>query len=102
MAIGLALTGLVAFYIASNPTLLNFIFRNQILFFGLIELVDGVLSAGNADASVVGIERFGDGVRGKATVVDPQTLLSYAFQGNCVPDEGTIMTWVKPEWRQER
>ena len=36
MAIGLALTGFVAFYIASNPTLLNFIFRNQILFFGLI------------------------------------------------------------------
>jgi FtsH-binding integral membrane protein len=36
MAIGLALTGFVAFYVASNPTLLNFIFRNQILFFGLI------------------------------------------------------------------
>ena len=36
MAIGLALTGFVAFYVASNPTLLNLIFRNQILFFGLI------------------------------------------------------------------
>lgn len=36
MAIGLALTGFVAFYVASNPTLLNLVFRNQILFFGLI------------------------------------------------------------------
>jgi FtsH-binding integral membrane protein len=36
MAIGLALTGCVAFYVASNPTLLNLIFRNKILFFGLI------------------------------------------------------------------
>ena len=36
MAIGLALTGLVAFYIANTPALLELIFRNQILFFGLI------------------------------------------------------------------
>ena len=36
MAIGLALTGFVSFYIASTPSLLNLIYRNQILFFGLI------------------------------------------------------------------
>jgi hypothetical protein len=36
MGIGLALTGLVAFYIANTPALLELIFRNQILFFGLI------------------------------------------------------------------
>jgi uncharacterized protein len=36
MAIGLALTGFVAFYVASTPALLNLIYRNQILFFGLI------------------------------------------------------------------
>lgn len=36
MAIGLALTGLVAFYIANTPELLALIFRNQMLFFGLI------------------------------------------------------------------
>jgi FtsH-binding integral membrane protein len=36
MAIGLALTGFVAFYVASTPSLLNLIYRNQILFFGLI------------------------------------------------------------------
>ena len=36
MAIGLSLTGLVAFYIANTPALLELIFRNQILFFGLI------------------------------------------------------------------
>jgi len=36
MAIGLALTGFVSFYVASTPSLLNLIYRNQILFFGLI------------------------------------------------------------------
>ena len=36
MGIGLALTGLVALYIANTPALLELIFRNQILFFGLI------------------------------------------------------------------
>jgi FtsH-binding integral membrane protein len=36
MAIGLALTGFVAFYVASNPTLLNLLYRTQILFFGLL------------------------------------------------------------------
>ncbi len=36
MAIGLGLTGLVAFYVASSPSLVRFIFGNQLLFFGLI------------------------------------------------------------------
>lgn len=36
MAIGLGLTGLVAYYVASSETLLRLIFGNQILFFGLI------------------------------------------------------------------
>jgi len=36
MAIGLGLTGLVAFYVANNETLLRFIFGNQLVFFGLI------------------------------------------------------------------
>jgi hypothetical protein len=36
MAIGLALTGGVAFYVANSPYLMNLIFGNQILFFGLI------------------------------------------------------------------
>ena len=36
MAIGLALTGFVAFYVASNETLLRIIFGNQLIFFGLI------------------------------------------------------------------
>jgi len=36
MAIGLALTGVVAFYVANNPAIRNVIFGNQILFFGLI------------------------------------------------------------------
>jgi len=36
MAIGLALTGGVAFYVAHSPSLMRLIFGNQILFFGLI------------------------------------------------------------------
>ena len=36
MAIGLALTGFIAFYVAHNPTMRTFVFGNQIVFFGLI------------------------------------------------------------------
>ena len=36
MAIGLALTGFTAFYVASSPTLLQIIFGNQIILFGMI------------------------------------------------------------------
>ena len=36
MAIGLALTGFVAYYVSNTPALLNLILGNQILFFGLI------------------------------------------------------------------
>jgi hypothetical protein len=36
MAIGLALTGFVAFYVSSSETLLRIIFGNRMIFFGLI------------------------------------------------------------------
>jgi FtsH-binding integral membrane protein len=36
MAIGLALTGFTAYYVASTPAMIQVIFGNQILFFGLI------------------------------------------------------------------
>jgi len=36
MAIGLALTGGVAFYVAHTPSLMRLIFSNQLIFFGLI------------------------------------------------------------------
>ena len=36
MAIGLGLTGVVAFYVSNSETLLKLIFGNQIIFFGLI------------------------------------------------------------------
>ena len=36
MAIGLGLTGLVAYYVANNESLLRLIFGNQMIFFGLI------------------------------------------------------------------
>ena len=36
MAIGLGLTGIVAFYVANSPALVKLVFGNQLLFFGLI------------------------------------------------------------------
>lgn len=36
MAIGLGLTGFVAYFVANSPSLVQLIFQNQILFFGLI------------------------------------------------------------------
>lgn len=36
MAIGLALTGFVAFYVAHNPSMQSFVFGNRFVFFGLI------------------------------------------------------------------
>jgi FtsH-binding integral membrane protein len=36
MAIGLALTGFTAYYVANTPALVQAIFGNQLLFFGLI------------------------------------------------------------------
>ena len=36
MAIGLALTGFVAFYVSNSPSLLKLVFGNQLLFFALI------------------------------------------------------------------
>ncbi|MBT8369058.1 MAG: Bax inhibitor-1 family protein, partial [Deltaproteobacteria bacterium] len=36
MAIGLGITGFIAYYIAHTPSLVQLIFSNQILFFGLI------------------------------------------------------------------
>ncbi len=36
MAIGLALTGFVAFYVANSPSMMRIIFGNQMIFFGLI------------------------------------------------------------------
>ena len=36
MAIGLGLTGVVAFYVSNSETLLKLIFGNQLIFFGFI------------------------------------------------------------------
>ena len=36
MAIGLGLTGLIAFYVSNSPNMIRLIYGNQVLFFGLI------------------------------------------------------------------
>ena len=36
MAVGLALTGLIAYYVASSPNLLRYVYSNRLIFFGLI------------------------------------------------------------------
>jgi FtsH-binding integral membrane protein len=36
MAIGLGLTGFIAFYVSNSPNMIKLIYGNQVLFFGLI------------------------------------------------------------------
>ncbi len=72
-----------------------------LLFAPFEDTSNATIAAGDAESMLVGSERFDNGVRGKAVVVEPQTLLSYAFKGNCVPDEGCVMMWVKPEWKSD-
>lgn len=45
MAIGLGITGFVAYYVANTPSLVQLIFGNQILFFGLIIAEFGLVIA---------------------------------------------------------
>jgi len=76
--------------------------ESDVLFFAPFEdSADATLARGDGKAKVTGGARFGSGVRGKGAILDATTLLNYAFKGNCVPDEGTIMMWVKPEWRSD-
>ena len=76
--------------------------ESDVLFFAAFEgTTDATLSAGDARAQAVGQPVFGPGVRGQAVKLDAQTLLTYAFRGNVVPDEGTIMMWFKSEWRPD-
>ena len=73
--------------------------ESDVLFFAPFEgKVEAAISRGDPAASTAGAQRFGEGVRGKAIAVDPQAVLSYMFKDNCIPDEGTVAMWVKPEW----
>ena len=73
--------------------------ESDVLFFAPYEdAVDAQLSSGSPTAKATGSPRFAPGKRGKAAALDAESLLTYAFKGNVVPDEGTIMMWFKPEW----
>lgn len=72
---------------------------SDVLFFAPFEdSVDAAVAAGAGQATPAGTPRFAAGVRGKAVVLDAQSLLSYAFAGNALPSEGTVMMWFKPMW----
>jgi FtsH-binding integral membrane protein len=45
MAVGLALTGLIAFYVSNSPNLVRYVYGNQFLFFGLIIAELGIVFA---------------------------------------------------------
>jgi len=76
--------------------------ESDVLFFAPFEdSVSARLSTGAGGPKTTGAPRFGPGVRGKAVMLDAQSLLTYAFRGNVVPDEGTVMMWFKPEWRAD-
>ena len=72
-----------------------------LLFVPFERTANAALSTGAGAASLVGPERFDAGVRGGAIILGRENLLSYAFADNCVPDEGTIMMWAKPQWRSD-
>ncbi len=72
---------------------------SDVLFFAPYEDgVDAAEAAGARAATVTGREQFVEGVRGRALLLDADSLLTYAFAGNVVPGEGTIMMWFRPEW----
>lgn len=74
----------------------------DVLFFAPWEdSANATLSAGDGRATLLGPKRFDEGIRGKALVIAPETILSYSFKDNCSADEGTLMMWVKPEWRSD-
>ncbi|NLX99563.1 MAG: LamG domain-containing protein [Rhodopirellula sp.] len=87
----------LAILLFSSPALA--VEESDVLFFAPFEgKADAAMSAGDGAAALIGPQQYGEGLRGKAIAVEPQTLLSYVFEGNCVPDEGTVMMWVKPQW----
>ena len=82
------------------PSLALAVEEEDVLLFAPFEgSADAPLARGSATAVATGTVRFVEGVRGKAVVTDARTLLRYAMKGNCRTEEGTIMMWVKPQWR---
>ncbi|HUS80559.1 MAG TPA: LamG domain-containing protein, partial [Armatimonadota bacterium] len=64
---------------------------------------DGKLSAthaaGDGQASINGLPRFVEGVKGQAVVVGGDNWLSYAAAGNLNPAQGSVEFWLKPlDW----
>lgn len=75
---------------------------SDVLFFAPYEgSTEAAIAGGGPHATVTGAEQFVPGVRGQAVLLDAGTLLTYAFAGNVIPDEGTIMLWFRPEWPAE-
>lgn len=75
---------------------------DDVLFFAAFEgSADATLAGGSAKAEIRGKPQFAEGVRGKAFVANADTMLAYLLKNNCRPDEGTVMMWVRPEWRSD-
>lgn len=74
----------------------------DVLFFAPFETsMDASIAAAEGAATVTGAPELVEGMRGKAALIDPESLLEYAFAGNVVPSEGTVMMWFRPEWPAE-
>lgn len=72
---------------------------SDVLFFAPYEgTATAMIARGEAAATATGDVRFVEGVRGDAVLLDGDSILTYAFVGNVVPDEGTIMMWFRPDW----
>ncbi len=74
----------------------------DVLFFAPFEDgADAASAQGDPKAHITGKELYAPGVRGQAVKLDADALLTFAFKGNVLTDEGTIMMWLKPEWRTD-
>ncbi len=72
---------------------------SDVLFFAPFEdVMDAAVARGEPSATVTGEPQLVAGVRGRAVLVDAASMLSYAFEGSVVPDEGTVMMWFRPDW----
>ena len=72
---------------------------SDVLFFAPWEDgVDASSAVGSPAATSTGQPQLVEGVRGRALLLGADSLLTYAFAGNVVPSEGTIMMWFRLEW----
>ncbi len=71
----------------------------DVLFFAPFEgSLDGRVAGGAPEAMTTSEVTLVEGVRGQAAQIAADAVLEYAFDGNALPDQGTVMLWFRPQW----